>query len=251
MKLHTFILGLWLSFEAFTAEIVKVGLYDFPPYAFVTDGSESIAVQLIDAMNAFQHQYKFVGIPTTSKRRYLDFEKNKFDMIIFEDIKWGWQDYPVTASYPFATGYEVYVTLAKPERDQSFFNDFQDKVMIGVLGYHYQFANFSTDPEFLSKNFKLIQTDGQKKSLELILNNRGDIAVLSKEYLNYHFMQSPQDKDKLLISDKYDQIYNHTVLVRKNSHIAIEYINELLGNMRKKGILDTLFGKYGLEINEQ
>jgi len=251
MKLSILILGLWLSFNAYTADVIKVGLYDFPPYAFVTEESESIAVQLLDAMNAFQHQYKFVGVPTTSKRRYLDFEKNKFDMIIFEDKKWGWQDYPVIASYPFATGYEVYVTLAKPERDQSFFNDFKDKVMIGVLGYHYQFADFSTDPEFLSKNFKLIQTDGQKKSLELILNNRGDIAVLSREYLNYHFMQSPQDKDKLLISDKFDQIYNHTVLVRENSRISIDYINDLFERMRKKGILDALLGQYGLEINKQ
>ena len=248
MKLYYLLVLCLLATNVTASQIVKVGLYDFPPYAFVAEKSSSITMQMIDVMNKFQSDYEFVGVPTTSKRRYLDFQNKKFDMIMFESKKWGWQDYPVVASIAFATGFEVYTTLAKPERDQRFFSDFKNKVMIGVLGYHYQFADFSTDAEFLSKNFKLIQTDGQKKSLELILNDRGDIAVLSREYLNYHFMHFPKDEAKLLISEKFDQIYRHTILVRENSHISIDYINQLLGQMNHQGILAALLGKYGLEI---
>ena len=248
MKLFYLLACCLFSFSTIAAQVIKVGLYDFPPYAFVAEKSPSITMQMIDAMNKFQNDYRFVGVHTTSKRRYLDFENKKFDMIMFESIKWGWQDFPVVASRPFATGFEVYVTLAKGGRGQGFFTDFENKVMIGVLGYHYQFADFSADPEFLSKHFKLIQTDGQKKSLELILNDRGDIAVLSQEYLNYHFMYFPDDKAKLLISEKYDQIYRHTILVRDSSGISIKYINDLLDGMTKQGILESLLGKYGLEI---
>lgn len=241
------LLSCLFSTRALAVDIVKVGIYDFPPYASITDKSIGISVKMIAAMNKFQHEYEFVVVPTTARRRYSDFEKNKFDMMIFESKNWGWGKYPIAVSNAFATGAEVYVTQAKPGRGQDFFSDFKNKVMIGVLGYHYQFAGFNTDQDYLENNFNLLQTNSQKKSLELIINDRGEIAVLSKEYLNYHFSQSPGDKSKLLISDKLDQTYQHTILVRKNRKLSISYINKLLAQMKKKGTLKPLWKKYGLK----
>ncbi|WP_157826705.1 substrate-binding periplasmic protein [Colwellia sp. 12G3] len=230
-------------------EVVKVGVYDFPPYAFISNKTTGITVQMIAVMNKFQQKYEFVAVPTTARRRYSDFEKDKFDMMIFESKNWGWEKYPVAVSNTFVTGAEVYVTQKKPGRGQDFFSDFKNKAMVGVLGYHYQFAGFNAEQEYLEKNFNLLQTSSQKKSLELILNDRGEIAVLSKEYLKYHFAHSPEDKSKLLISNKFDQIYQHTILVRINSAVSPSYINKLLGEMEQKGILKPLWEKYGLEVN--
>ena len=248
MKLHALLVSCLLSINVLAGDIVKVGIYDFPPYAFISEETTGITVQMIAAMNKFQNKYEFVPIPTTAKRRYSDFENNKFDMMIFESQSWGWQQYPVTASKTFVTGLEVYVTQAKYGRGQDFFSDFKNKAMIGVLGYHYQFANFRTEQDYLKKNFNLFQTNSQKKSLELILKDRGEIAVLSKEYLNYHFSHSPLDIPKLLISEKFDQIYQHTILVRKNNKLSVKYINELLDQMKQKGTLTPLWEKYGLEV---
>lgn len=248
MKYYALIIACLLSASVLAADIVKVGVYDFPPYAFIADETTGITVQMIKAMNQFQKKYQFVAVPTTPKRRYLDFEKNKFDMIIFENKNWGWQTYPVDVSKAFVTGFEVYVTLAKPGKGQDFFSNFKNKTMIGVLGYHYQFANFRTDPDYLKSNFNLLQTNSQKKSLELILNGRGDIAVLSKEYLNHHFLSSPDDEAKLLISDNFDQVYQHTILVRKNGELSVQYINKVLDQIEQQGTLNPLWEKYGLKV---
>jgi len=248
MRLYTLLISFLISPSILAADIIKVGIYDFPPYAFITDKPTGITVQMIAEMNKFQNQYKFVGVPTTSKRRYLDFENNKFDMMIFESKKWGWQEYSMVASRAFVTDFEVYVTQTKLNRGQEFFSDFKNKAMVGVLGYHYQFADFNAEQDFLENNFNIIQTNSQKKSLELILNNRGEIAVLSKAYLNYHFVHSPEDKAKLLISDKYDQTYRHTILIRKGHQLSVNYINKLLIDMKQKNILKPLWKKYSLEV---
>mgnify|MGYP000091049873 CR=1 FL=1 len=248
MKYIVLIFGMLASASLVAAEIVKVGVYDFPPYAFVDKKASGIAIQMMEEMNKFQDKYEFVPVLTTSKRRYRDFKAKKFDMVFFESKNWGWQDLPVDASVPFVTGFEVYVTQSKPGRGQEFFSDFKNKAMIGVLGYHYQFANFKTDHGYLKENFNLIQTDGQEKSLELILKGRGEIAVISKEYLNYHFLSKPANKNMLLISDKYDQIYRHTILVRKNYTPTVDYLNNLLMQMEKSRVLTPLWQKYGLEV---
>ncbi|GAA6170425.1 ABC transporter substrate-binding protein [Colwellia sp. KU-HH00111] len=246
MKLYALIISSLLSVSIFAADIIKVGVYDFPPYAYIEENTTGITVQMIAAMNKFQNKYQFVAVPTTARRRYLDFENNKFDMLIFENKKWGWEKYPVTASKTFVTGSEVYVAKAKAGRGQEFFSDFKNKAMIGVFGYHYKFSGFSNDQDYLKKKYKLLQTTSQKKSLELILNGRGDIAVLSKEYLNYHFLHSPADEGKLVVSDIYDQIYQHSILVRKNHKLSVKHINQLLDQMQKSQILQPLWEKYGL-----
>lgn len=246
MKYCIVLIWVLCSLATDAAEKVKVGVYDFPPYAFVGEDVEGITKQVIAKMNAFQSQYEFVPVPTTSRRRYHDFSKHKFDMLIFESKEWGWQDFPVESTSPFVTGHEVYVALAKENRGQAFFSNFKHKTMIGVLGYHYGFAKFKTDLNYLNKHFHMIQTDGQRQSLELILHDRGDIAVLSREYLNFHFQQHPEDREKLLISDKFDQTYEHTVLIRRNKNIKREYIENMLKTMEKQQLFKSLWQQYDL-----
>ena len=247
MRVFVLFVSFFLAVGAKATEVIKVGIYDFPPYVFMEQDGKGITAQLVAKMNQFQQDYQFVLVPTTPRRRYRDFNDNRFDMIMFESKDWGWQSYQVEPSRVFVKGAEVYVSLATKDRGQDFFSDFENKAMIGVLGYHYGFANFSGDQMYLHERFNLIQTNGQAKSLELILNERGEIAVLTKEYLEHHFLRFPNDKAKLLISDKYDQVYLHTILVRKNHKLSTRYINNLLGKMEKKGTLDKLWQKYGLE----
>jgi polar amino acid transport system substrate-binding protein len=247
MRLYSLFISFLFSASTLAIDVVKVGTYDFPPYAFISDNTTGITIQMIAAMNKFQNRYEFVAIPTTAKRRYRDFDHKKFDMMIFESTKWGWQNYPLAVSHAFVTGADVYVTQAKSGRGQDFFSDVKNKAIVGVLGYHYQFANFPDTQDYLKKNLDLLQTNNQKKVLELILNDRAQIGILPKEYLHYHFSNSPADEAKLLISDKFDQIYQHTILVRENHKISVSYINKMLSEMKQKGTLKPLWEKYGLE----
>jgi polar amino acid transport system substrate-binding protein len=73
------------------------------------------------------------------------------------------------------------------------------------------------------------------------------MTVISMEYLNYHFTHYPDDKNKLLISDKFDQIYQHTMLVRRDNRLTVQYINTLIDNMKTKGALRLIWQSYGLD----
>ncbi len=249
MRICIVLVSYLLSISVYSAELVKVGVYDFPPYVFIAGETTGLTMELITQMNHAQDKYKFITVPTTARRRYSDFEKHKFDMMVFESKSWGWQKYPVDVSQVFVTGDEVYVTQAKPGRGQDFFTDFENKAMIGVMGYHYQFANFQADQDYLKKHFNILQTNSQQISLELILKDRGEIAVISREYLKYHFANVPTDKEKLLISDKLDQVYRHTFIIRKDTVPSVSYINKLLEQIKQQGTLKPLWKRYGLKEN--
>lgn len=249
MRLYVLLTAFLLSTSTLASEIVKVGVYDFPPYVFIAEKNTGITAKMIAAMNAFQNKYQFVAVPTTARRRYKDFDDNKFDMMIFESIKWGWQNFPVVASKIFTTGSEVYVTQAKEGRGQEYFSNLTNKALIGVFGYHYQFASFHSGSEYLDNNFNFVYSNSQQQSLQLILNNRGDIAILSKEYLQYHFDRAPSEQEKLLISDRVDQTYQHTILMRQHTAPSIGYINQLLEKMAQQGALKSLWQEYGLTDN--
>jgi len=84
---------------------------------------------MMAAMNKLQNEYEFVGVPTTARRRYQDFDKDKFDMMMFESINWGWQQYPVAASQAFITGVEV-VILSKEYLNYHFTHSPADKAKL-------------------------------------------------------------------------------------------------------------------------
>jgi ABC-type amino acid transport substrate-binding protein len=242
----SFFIGAEKAFGA--AREVKVGVYHYPPYAFTDKGISGITVELLDVLNQFQTDYRFVPVATTPKRRYNDFDDGKFDMLIFESKSWGWKTYPVNVSQAFLKGGEVYVAMAKKGRDQSYFDEFKSKAMIAVLGYHYKFARFNADTAYLNRHFNIQLTGSHEKCIELLLNKRGDMTVLPKAYLNYYFAMNPADKDKLLISDKLDQVYRHTVLLRDNlDYIDIMDINKMLFEAKQNGVLTPLWQKHQLE----
>ena len=239
---------LLLSVGVHAIEVVKVGVYEFPPYVFVNDKATGITVEMIGLMNKFQKDYRFEVVTTTPQGRYKDFVDKKFDMLLFESKGWGWLKYPVKGSMAFLKGAEHYVALVEPGRGQDFFTDFKNKKMVGMLGYHYAFARYHAEADYLKKNYNMTLTDNQQTNLDLILNKRGDIAVMSKAYLNYYFAKHPDLKAKFLVSDKTDQIYRHTALVRTGlKTISFRDINKLLQGMKTKGVLTPLWKKHGLE----
>lgn len=245
----------WLMMFAFllmplvapAKEVVRVGVYDFPPYAFVSNKVTGVTVDMIEKMNGFQQEYEFVIVPTTAQRRYKDFNDKKFDMLIFESKSWGWLKHPMSVSRAFLTGAEIYVAKVATGRDQGFFSNFKKKAMIGVGGYHYGFARFHSERAYMEKNFNIVLTENQHKCLEALMKGRGEIAVLSRDYLNYHFERHPEDRAKLLLSEKIDQTYRHTILLRNNmATIGIRDINRMIEQMKRQGTLEPLWKESGL-----
>ena len=244
-----FVVCVLISSSAWTAPIiVKIGATNFPPYIIIAEDGKiaGIISETISYMNSIQQDYQFVADPAPAMRRHDNFKKNLFDLSFFDNIEWGWDKDQIQVSDIFMRGKEVYIAKAKPGRDESYFQDFENKTMVGMLGYHYGFADFNSDPAYLRKKFNMQSTTSNESSIKMILYERGDIAVVSDAFLNWYLSQHPQAREKLLISKKVDQKYAHTIIVRKNIRPTIAEINQLLQKFRQSKEFKSIEQRYGV-----
>ncbi len=229
---------------AWSAELVRVGAYPFLPFV---DKSSGLTVDLVQAMNAFQKDYRFELVSTSANRRYQDMANGTFSVMLFENIKWGWEAEPVDASKVFLRGDgEVYVALNAPGRGQEYFQTFEDKQVLAVLGFHYGFANFEADQALLRNRFHITFSPDNEVSLRNLLAGHGDVAVITKSYLALYMLKNPQATKQLLVSEQFDQTYAHMALVKKGTKPTVQEIDTLLGRMEAAGVLKKLWARYGL-----
>ncbi|WDE09835.1 substrate-binding periplasmic protein [Thalassomonas haliotis] len=227
---------------------MNVGGYYYPPFVEITNGKVSgITLTMLEMLNRQQDQYQFNFILTTSKRRYQDFTDKKYDVIFFENASWGWQNFPLEISETYLTGEEIFLALQKPGRGQKYFDNITDKIIAGILGYHYRFLNYSVDEATLASNHKIILSKSHDKNIELLLSEKVDIAVINRSYLQHYYYLHPKIKNKFLISNKLDQRYTHNTLIRKNSPITVKTFNHLLKKLHNNGSLKRLWQQYNLE----
>jgi ABC-type amino acid transport substrate-binding protein len=231
------------------AEKVNVGGYIFPPFVEKDDKGKiyGMTLDLIDALNKAQAEYHFSFVLTSSRRRYASFEQGEFEALFFESVLWGWQKTHIEATKVFLEGGEVFITLANKAKNQEYFNNIKNKSIAAMLGYHYNFAGFNADPEFLRSTFNIHLSNDEKLNIQLVLLGRVEVAIVTKSYLDRFILDNPSTKSALLISNKMDQAYNHTVLLKKNSNLSATRMNALLDKLVKTGEYNNLLRKYGLE----
>ncbi|NFV79336.1 amino acid ABC transporter substrate-binding protein [Magnetospirillum aberrantis SpK] len=232
------------------ADVVRVGGYDFPPFVETGAGGapSGLSVDLIAALNKAQSQYEFRFVTTSARRRYADVEAGQFDLMFFESPEWGWaaRGAPVDFSNVFLKGGEVYIAPAKSGRGQEWFDDLKGKRLVGILGYHYGFAGFEADPDALARTWGMKLLNNHRSSIEMVLADRMDVAVVTDAYLWAYLSRNPAARERLLISDRYDQHYNHRVLVRRGGAIDVDTVNRLLSTLEQNGTLAALWKAAGV-----
>ena len=248
-KLALIIFLLSTPFHCLAKEkVINVGGYLFPPFVEVSSGSYSgLAIDMIQAINEIQEEYIFKFVLTSPKRRFLSFKEGHYDLMLFESKSWGWQNEAVSNSRVFLEGGEVYIAKNKVGRSQEYFNDFNGKKIACVRGYHYGFADFNSDTSFLKENFLTHIVPTQEAAILSTLGSRSDIAVVTVSYLNRYMSLNPEMRGKVIVSEKFDQKYNHTILVNDNSpFIDVSKVNKILLALENSGKLKELFSKYGI-----
>lgn len=215
--------------------IVKVGVVHFPPYIEVEANGKTggMIIEILDYMNSVQSTYKFEPVQTSAMRKIRDFKNGSYDLSFFDNIKWGWDKADVDASTVYMRGKEIYIAKMKPGRNEKYFADFTGKSMVGMLGYHYGFANFNADVSYLREKYNMQASTSNEGSVKMILRDRGDIAIVSDAFLSWYFITHPEARAKILISNKVDQHYLHTVIVRKNIRPSAQEINTLLSKFKQ------------------
>ncbi len=233
-RLSLTLVFIMLSFSAMAERTeIKVGAYDYPPFMEWKNGKPTgLLLILTSLLNEKQSKYQFVIVETSAKRRYQDLYKKYYDVIFFENIDWSWAKSQVVASQTFLKGGELFIAKKERDRNQKYFFNLKGKLIRGFLGYHYAFLNFSTDPSVL-KEWNIELTNSHDGNIISVIEGRADLAIVTREYLYYYFQKHPKAKDEILVSNKMDQIYQHTAIMRTDDKLKIKELNELLAEVKK------------------
>jgi ABC-type amino acid transport substrate-binding protein len=176
---------LW-AWQAGAAQVVRIGAAHFPPYTIRPERGEDTGLlpQMVSALNAMQHDYRFEMVPTSIPRRFRDFQESRFDMAIFENPEWGWKDIPHEDVDMGLEDAEVFVAHRAQGRTQTYFDELHGKRLALFSGYHYAFARFDADPKFLADNYNATLTYSHDSNLLMVLRDRADIALVTRSYLS-------------------------------------------------------------------
>jgi len=232
------------------AVTVRVGGYLFPPYVDVTANGEAVglAPDLLAALNRSQSEFRFHFVLTSPNRRFQDFAAGRFDMMLFEDQRWGWANTVMEPTTPFLRDGDVFVSQS--HRDQSYFAELTGKRIFAVRGYHYAFADYSADPELLKQRFGVDLLDPRGPSLDrglqAVANGQTELMMITESYLLYYFQQRPDLRERLLVAAEPDSVYRHGALVRRQPGFNAGRFDQLLDLLRSNGELDQLTNRYGI-----
>lgn len=252
-------LALLLCIAGFTvpsahAELeIKVGVYNFPPIAGIGSESEveGLLADTLQHLDSAHPDVNFKVVHTSPMRRYLDFTAGLYDVIFFESPAWGWHDYPHEATIPILTDEELYLALNKPGRDTGFFDNLQQRSIVAMSGYHYGFADFEIDSEKLEQRFDIEFSDSHRRNINLIKADRpsvAEVAIVSRSYLQQHLAQHPEDRQRLLISERPDQVYRLAIITRAGGPVTAADMIRLLEPLVRSGRYHMLVEKWGLQL---
>jgi len=229
---------------------VRVGGYHFPPYVVRPEqgGDDGLVAPLLTALNRTQDAYFFTLVPTSATRRYRDFEQARFDVILFESPTWGWQEIAFEGVDMFLEDEELFVAARAPGRGQEYFEDLRGKRLALYQGYHYAFADFNSDQDYLASNYNALLTYSHDSNLQMITRDRADIALVTRSFLTGFSALNPQHAKQLLVSRRVDQIYRHHALVRPGATISAAQLHQLLQQLRASGELARIFEPYAVRL---
>lgn len=230
------------------AQLVKVGAYNFPPYVIQAESEQpqGLLPDVLAALNQQQSDYRFELVPTSVTRRYRDFQNARFDIMLFESPAWGWQDIPMSTLDLHVEDAEIYVAKAEPGRGQEFFAQFKGKRLALYSGYHYGFANFNADPEYLAREYNARLSYSHESNLLMVQRGRADITIVSRSYLHSFEKMFPEQRGQFLLSSKADQIYRHEALLRPQAPITSGTLGAVVQQLRGNGQLAKLYQQYQL-----
>ncbi|QSX31390.1 substrate-binding periplasmic protein [Shewanella cyperi] len=243
------LLSLLLLAGRVSAEPIKVivGGYPFPPYVISAgEATKGLVPDLLALLNRTQKDFQFEFVPTSIENRYQAFEMHRFDLILFENPKWGWQHIAnQTVALDVQDG-EPYIALSRKVKDDSYFDNLADKRLVLVRGYHYSLTEFSSDEQFIKSRFLASLVPSNEAAIKAILRERGDVAPVTWSYLQYYLAQHPEQQDKLTVSQRWDQRYQHYALVHPESPIKSATLLRLLAKVQQDQAFHQLLSQYHL-----
>jgi ABC-type amino acid transport substrate-binding protein len=221
---------------------VKVGAYEYGVVYFYEHGRpRGMVPHLIRLLNDVQNEYVFELAETSSRRRYQAVSNGEVDLILLENSQWEWQEFDVRFSEPIVQEKDLYLTLAGRDDIQSLLSNVTNHPILCVLGFHYGFAGFKSDPAYLRQNFDVLLRYNEKEVLEGLLADKAPIGIVSAGFLAAQFVEYPALRDSLVIADQPDAIHDLVSVLSASSSITLERFNELIAQLHSIGEVERLW----------
>jgi ABC-type amino acid transport substrate-binding protein len=234
-------------------EVVRVAAVHFPPYMVHPESGVNTGLLpgLLTALNQLQDRYTFVLVPTSLPRRFQELRQGRVDIAIFENPNWGWQDVPHTAVALGIEDAEVFVGRRAQGEDEHYFDTLADKRLALYSGYHYAFAGFRAEPEYLTSHYRATLTYSHDSNLLMVARNRADVALVTRSYLRGFYERYPELRETLVVARHADQLYQHYALLRPQAPISAAQLASYLARLHADGTLARLFGPYQIKLTPQ
>lgn len=162
-------------------------------------------------------------------------------MAIFENPQWGWEQIAHQTVDMGLEDAEVFVARKENGSDPRYFDDLRGKRLALFNGYHYAFASFNADPDYLRKTYNATLTYSHDSNLLMVQAGRADIALVTRSYLSDFLARNPASKAQLVPSQRIDQVYHHYALLRPGAPIGEQTFAALLRGLRDSGELARIF----------
>lgn len=211
---------------------VRVCAYPFPPY-FDTDNG--ITARALALFNQNQHTYHFTIVSTSARRRYEDLISGFCDAILFEDPRWEWNDLKVQTGKVLVEDREVYVARRSNATDHSYFDHPEQLSLIGVMGYHYGFAQFNADPDYLRRRYRTLLVKEVRLVIPKLIEGYGDAGLVPLSYLHRQQQAQPELRQTLVVGEHADQDYHLASIFREAGPITPKAFDNLIQAMEANG----------------
>lgn len=236
---------LLLTYPIYAKTLINVGVGYRVPYLF--DNHTGLTYDLIKVMNAIQTEYQFEVVELPVKRKFESAQQGWVDILMWDNINWGWEQENMSASVPLVACKDLYVTQNELGKTQSYFSDLKDKHIVGVNGFHYQFADFETDIEKLRNKFDITLVRNEQDAITMMLKRRADVAIVNSVTISWFLKSRPSMTKDILVSKRFDTQFSRHFLVPKQSEkITAGTLNAILASADKRGLLNPVYAKYGV-----
>lgn len=223
---------------------INVAATFWPP--FLNEEGVGMGAEVLDALNSIQTKFDFKLVPIPVKRRVQAIELGRADIIMWDNINWGWPKSRFEASLPLLESKDVFITYNK---NTNVYQLERERICI-VRGYHYKFLDYSTDTAKIDDMYDVIMVRTENETIKMAILNRCEVSLASTSALNWYFKQNPNSKGTVIVTDRVDTEYTRHFLVPKNAPISVNEINELIKKANALGLLKPIYEKYGQEIPE-
>ncbi|MEE1674260.1 hypothetical protein SNR37_003697 [Agarivorans aestuarii] len=224
---------------------IKVGGYDYPPYVIhdvSTNRYSGVTLDILRALNHLQDKYSFRFVSTSRHHRHAAFSRQRFELILFENLQWAWQPLNVQQSLPLVLDRNLLLTHQAHDYQQHGLFKPEHNYSVVLFDELHQREHLS-DEGFAVKTCSHVM-----HCIKLVLKRRVDFAMVNESYYLPLTRQRPSLLTSLKSVDNFSPVYSLHALLSNDSALSIEQLNVYFEQLSLSGKLQEIMSKYQLAL---